>query len=100
MNEQLFKKEKRGQATHELKCWLASYEAVVNGSKTHEVRINDRDYRLHDFLYLHEWNEWSGSYTGKSVKALVTHITEGGKFGLAENVCVMSISLIPGTRHQ
>ena len=84
---------------HELKCWPTPFEAVESGKKTHEVRKNDRPYKVGDLLRLREYTnrvckapdepEWY--YTGRELTVQVTYITEEGSFGLPPDVCVMSI---------
>ncbi len=98
---------------HYLKCWPEPFEACAIGIKTHEVRRQDRmiPYRIGDVLILREFtpnfgekddkateraNEggataYDGDYTGRELRRVVTCITPGGKFGLPEGVCVMSI---------
>ena len=41
---------------HELKTWPAYFERVVDGSKTFEVRKDDRGYQSGDELVLREWD--------------------------------------------
>lgn len=84
---------------HDLKCWSGPFAAVERGEKTHEVRVNDRNYQVGDILKLHEWNphdpvRHTGGYTGKLLWVQVTYISEGGTFGLPANLCVMSIKRI------
>lgn len=50
-------------ATHELKCWPKFFEAIRDGSKTFEIRKDDRDYRVGDMLVLREWNPLTEAYT-------------------------------------
>lgn len=40
---------------HELKCWPKYFNAILDGSKTFEVRRNDRPYRVGDYLALNEY---------------------------------------------
>lgn len=79
--------------THELKCWPEPFSAILSGLKTHEVRVNDRDYQLGDWLRLREWDPETGKYTGRTTEVEVSHITRGGEFGLPRDLVVMSITI-------
>jgi hypothetical protein len=41
---------------HHLKCWPEFFDAVKRGSKTFEVRKNDRGYQRGDQLLLHKYS--------------------------------------------
>jgi len=41
---------------HELKIWPQYYQAVKDGSKTFEVRKNDRGFQKDDLIVLREFN--------------------------------------------
>ena len=41
---------------HELKIWPQYYQAVADGSKTFEVRKNDRGFQKGDEVVLKEWD--------------------------------------------
>lgn len=57
---------------HELKILPGYFEAVFMGTKTFEIRKNDRDYKVGDMLILKEWN---GRYTGKKLARKVIYIS-------------------------
>lgn len=59
---------------HELKCWPEHFEPMSKGAKTHEVRVNDRDYKVGDVLYLREWAPLVSDYTGRFAVRVVTHL--------------------------
>lgn len=81
--------------THTLKTWPAFYSAVIDGSKTFEVREDDRGYAVGDTLHLREWEpEGSGTLTGREATCRVTYILHGGRFGIAPHMVVMGIKLI------
>lgn len=102
--------------THELKTWPEPFQAVWEGRKTHEVRVNDRPggFTTEDLLILREFvppespfkigvltpmeaftePPKEGTYTGRTLFAVPTYITPGGRFGLPENMVVMSIRVI------
>ncbi|MCL6443412.1 MAG: DUF3850 domain-containing protein, partial [Alicyclobacillus sp.] len=93
-------------ATHELKIWPQYFEDVLNGSKTFEIRKNDRGYQVGDTLVLQEWVEkareldfrppWQertyGEYTGRECKRTVTYILNGPAFGIEDGFCVMGLA--------
>lgn len=74
---------------HELKTWTAFYGEVVRKRKTFEVRKNDRHYRVGDTLILQEYFPHSEKYSGASLKVPITHILEGGQFGIEHGYCVI-----------
>lgn len=60
--------------SHELKCWPASFQAILSGGKRVEIRFDDRGYRVGDDLRLSEWEPISGRYTGRKQVVEVTHV--------------------------
>lgn len=81
---------------HELKTWPEPFAALLTGLKTHEVRKNDRDFRVGDLLRLREWEPRAGHpdggwHTGREVWREVTYISQGGTWGLPEGLCVLSV---------
>jgi hypothetical protein len=85
---------------HELKTWPGPFQAVLDGTKRHEIRVNDRNYQIGDVLWLREWAEPNDprhdlrefpGYLGRELHVRVTYITAGGQWGLPRNLCVMSI---------
>lgn len=66
---------------HQLKCWPRHFQAVFDGRKPFELRINDRDFQIGDTLILDEWQPAAnydetknGFYTGRQVTCTVTYI--------------------------
>ena len=78
---------------HELKCWPESFDLIRDGKKTFEIRVNDRNYRTEDILRLNRYMPKDKYYTGEQIVVEVTSITQG-KWGLPENLCVMSIRVM------
>lgn len=56
---------------HCVKIGPLFFNAVSNGEKKAELRVNDRNYQCGDFLLL---REWSGEYSGNKLVVKVTHI--------------------------
>ena len=76
---------------HHIKSWPEQFKAVDAEVKHHEVRVSDRPYHVDDVLVLHEWEPKPCTYTGRTLRVLVTWITRQNTFGLPPNVCVMSV---------
>jgi hypothetical protein len=78
-------------SVHQLKVWPQFYPALVDGSKTFEVRKNDRGYQVGDLLVLQEWDPATDAYTGRSTLRHVTYMLAGGAFGLPAELCVLGL---------
>lgn len=75
---------------HELKVKALFYELLIKGTKTFELRKDDRNYKVGDYLALNEIaltenddvpfpdDDWE--YTGRSTLFQITHIFGGGEF--------------------
>ena len=75
----------------ELKIIPPYYDNVVEGSKTFEVRKNDRYYCVGDVLILNEYLPDKQQYTGRRIVKVVDYIFIGGNFGIDKDYVVMSI---------
>lgn len=82
---------------HELKCWPEPFQAMWDGYKTFEVRVNDRDYQVADYLLLREFDPATSVYSGRRILVNVLYVMEGGRFGVAEGSVIMSTRLIETT---
>ena len=81
---------------HELKTDPEVFQAAWDGLKTFEIRLNDRDFKVGDSLYLLE-TEHTGEemragaplvYTGRTQMKVVSHVLTG--YGLAPGWCCLS----------
>ena len=85
--------------THELKTDPAPFEAVYYGTKTYEIRKNDRDFKVGDTLVLRETlhtgrDMLMGSplvYTGRKAVRRISHILTGPAYGLAPGWVILSL---------
>ena len=60
-------------AYHDLKINPEFFGPISLGLKTAELRLNDRDYKVGDWLILREWHN---GYTGQQVSRKVVHIAD------------------------
>lgn len=83
----------RATGAHNLKVWPDYMDALYDGSKTCEVRYDDRGYRVGDLLLLKEYDPTTGQYLGREIKAQVTHILRAGPpfNALRRGWCALSI---------
>lgn len=73
---------------HELKTKSEYLESIISGTKTFEIRKNDRNYKVGDILVLKGWE--NNHYTGKTYYVIVTYILK--KFdGLKKNYIIMAV---------
>jgi ASC-1-like (ASCH) protein len=75
--------------THELKINPEYFTKVITGEKRFEIRKNDRDFKLGDYLTLREFE--GDKLTGMQTTVYVTYILHGPAYGLEEGFCIMSI---------
>lgn len=58
---------------HRLKILPEYFNAILDETKTFEVRKNDRDYKVNDILVLQEWTADNG-YTGRWVTTKISYV--------------------------
>jgi len=99
-SKSFFELKKRGimlkpvPKVHNLKTFPEYYISVKNGVKKFEIRKNDREFKVGDFLNLEEYNPENEEYTGNVVRTVVDYILPGGDFGVEDDFVVMSITKI------
>lgn len=79
---------------HDLKTWPEYFRCLADGSKTFEIRRNDRGFREGDTLLLREYDAATGRYTGRELTFAVGFVAEGSIVGLGLGDHVV-MSLVP-----
>ena len=89
---------------HYLKCHSLYFEAVCNKSKTFEVRVNDRDFKINNIVVLMEVDVETNYFTGNAIEfndrfystklgnLFPCSFRVAGFCLLEKNACVLSIS--------
>ena len=78
--------------THELKILPEFFNAVSSREKSFEIRKNDRNFQVGNWLILKEWD--GERYTGNEIKRYVSYVFYGTEdFGLHPDYCVMSLKI-------
>ncbi len=73
---------------HEIKCKSEYFEQVQQGTKTFEIRKNDRDYSIGDVVKICEIDN-DGDYTGNVVDVRITYVlTDVPEYGLESGFCI------------
>ena len=86
---------------HILKTDPEVFDLVMEGEKTFEIRLNDRDYQAGDDLCLrrtrYTGEEMSAGapleYTGSFWTVKATHVLNGPIYGLVDGWCIISIGM-------
>ena len=77
-------------AFHNLKSWLALFRAHQLDLMPFEYRKNDRNYHPGDILHLEEYNQYTGTKTGRTLDLFVREIwTSSDIPGLPEDFLIM-----------
>lgn len=79
---------------HELKTIEPYFSKVWDGLKTFELRKDDRDFCIGDYLILRRYYPKSKTYDGLAILARVDYLFRGPKYGLLEDHCIMSLKII------
>ncbi len=64
-----------GRPQHDLKSWVGLFQPILDGVKTHDLRVMDRDFEVGDLCRLREYEPVTKEYTGRSVLVRITYIT-------------------------
>jgi hypothetical protein len=56
------------------KIWPNYFDAVLEGNKTFELRLNDFDVQEGDILVLKEWNPITKTFTGRELTRTVGYV--------------------------
>lgn len=78
---------------HELKIEHQYFDAITEGIKTFEIRKNDRNYKVGDYLGLNELDDTHEGYSGRSLLAKVIYIADDKRF-IKEGYVVMGIKQV------
>lgn len=72
----------------EKKVWPKYFQAIIDGKKTYELRLNDFECNEGDTLILREWNPDTKEYTGREIEKIVTYVgkTKGLTFWSKEDI--------------
>ncbi|MBO7713932.1 MAG: DUF3850 domain-containing protein [Methanobrevibacter sp.] len=73
---------------HRLKILPEYYDAVVSGIKNFELRKDDREYQVGDFIVLQEYDgkQFTGRETGFQIRYILRNCPE---YGLMDGYCII-----------
>jgi hypothetical protein len=78
---------------HNLKTLPEHFANVKAGIKNFELRCNDRDFEVGDWLVLDYYDPDNGGYNGEALLRPLDYMLVGPLYGLAENFAILSWNL-------
>jgi len=85
---------------HYLKSWPQFFKDIRAGLRTHELRRNDRNFKVGDWMKLQEFDPELSEYTGQRLTAEITSLTSFAQpcavsgEALNADFCILSIRLV------
>lgn len=78
---------------HKLKTWLKYYEPISKQEKTFELRKNDRDFKVRDFLYLQPFDHEKNIEVqmGRQLAKITYVLTDAKEFGLQDGYAILGL---------
>ena len=76
---------------HYLKTSPEFFEAVLIGSKTFEIRYNDRNFQEGDTVILEEYFKRMKTYSGRKLARRITYVFYGQGYGLEKDYVILAI---------
>lgn len=86
----------RKPVAHALKTLPGFLDAVGSGAKTFEVRRDDRDFQVGDWLTLREWDDAIAEFGPRWIACKISYVLRGPAsepFGVRPGFCVLGIKL-------
>ena len=78
----------RKPIVHELKILPKYYDYVISNVKNFELRKDDRDFQVGDFILLKEYD--NGTYTGRETGFRIEYILRNcSEYGLMDGYCIL-----------
>jgi hypothetical protein len=81
---------------HRLKSWPENFAAIENGSKTFDLRRDDRGFETGDEIVFEEFRPGVGEYTGARTTKYACYIErstrEVVRDGLAPGFCIIGLT--------
>lgn len=84
-------KQKTFTPDHVLKTLPEYFEAGFRGEKMFELRRDDRDFKVGDYILLKEWD--GEQFTGRMMAKKITYILRDcEQYGLKDGFCILSLT--------
>lgn len=78
---------------HDLKTLDRYYDAINDGRKPFDVRMNDRSFQTGDIVRLRKVSDkgFYTDYVSAFIERRITYILQGGQFGIEPRYCVLGL---------
>jgi len=80
--------------THELKSWPECFEALNSGTRTFDLRKNDRNYQVGDILVLKEFEPDNSTFSGRWCRRKIVHMLKGAGDGCIESLKGLAVNYV------
>jgi hypothetical protein len=79
----------------EVKTINPYFTDMLNGLKTFEIRLNDRNYEVNDVIFSREYDPETKTYSGREQLLHIKYILKEGMFsGLSSGYCAMGVVVL------
>ena len=75
---------------HHLRTWPRYFQAILDGRKNFEIRVNDRGFAEGDSLCLEEWSPETQRYSGRIAEFTIGFVVES-EWGLEQGICAFAL---------
>ena len=80
---------------HALKCRGDFFMSVYDNEKEFEVRKNDRDFKIGDYIVLcQRYGQDDGELSGLTCMRKIKYILTGGQFGVQQGYVVLGLEVV------
>jgi len=92
--------KQREYTIHKLKTWTKFFNPILDGTKTFELRLNDRDFKVGDRLDLMEYNPDTNTYTGSHCHRFISYILSDNPFIDLKGHAILGLASLQGEQER
>lgn len=86
--------------THHLKAWRETFEPILSGDRTFDLRLDDRAFKVGHLIEFQEWDPIAKRYTGRKITKTIAYMLYGlseiiardPRWGLKQHYVILSLT--------